>query len=467
MAGNESMLALAPILHLPPVNKEQMAPLALMRYLNLLTEIYDEVPTDELCEDDLVEKEKTKREENTDKIREWIQNCSKDSSQSTLMVYPYAMVISDYLRDLKGILKTAYGRKLENQRRQAMKEKRLKALHEVNPPVDDAERYLTDDEQEPFAYSVPDAIDAYLDGGKGCPLNDWRFDIRAHDYTRWTLTIKKRKEKEILAKNAEKDLARFIEEIKEAIDKLKKGLAKEKKPSFAYPQSLIKYLPGRWCDLDMPGTSEVEEWAEPYVWKRVPPIIKNLVSWNLTWQVLWLPRIKYELLGVPSLVWCYKAQVLIKVNLAITERIFNKQFHGHECTITVKTQDLGCFYLDPVEWGDDQEGFSTPVALLSMLSEGKLEDDGIEIIETADTRVGYIVRGYQGEYVEIDQKFRQFIIDITKDSTLAKGLLASGVIDELMADMIRHTTMLPSQTTVIELAKWSNEQRLQPTEIEE
>jgi len=224
--------------------------------------------------------------------------------------------------------------------------------------------------------------------------------------------------------------------MNEAIEKLKKGLAKEKKPSFAYPQVLVKYSPDSWCELDTPGTGEVEEWAGPYVWKRVPPIIKSLVSWDLTWQVLWLPRAKYELLGVPSLVWSYKAQVLAKVNLAITERRFNKQFHGHERTMMVQTQDLGSFYLGSVEWGDDQEGFFTPVALLSMLSEGKLEEDGIEIIGTADTRVGYIVRGYQGEYVEIDQKFRQFIIDITKDNSLAKGLLASGVIDELTADLI-------------------------------
>ena len=36
-------------------------------------------------------------------------------------------------------------------------------------------------------------------------------------------------------------------------------------------------------------------------------------------------------------------------------------------------------------------------------------------------------------------------------------------LDELMADMIQHTTMLPSQATVMDLAKWSNEQQLNPT----
>lgn len=240
MAGNESMTALAPILHLPPVNKEQMNPLLLVRYLNLLKEIYDEVPLDKLCEDDLVEEEKANREEDTDKIMEWIQNCSKDSSQAALMVYSYDRIIIDYLRDLKRILKTAYERKLEKQRRQAIKKRWMQALHEVNPPANDADRYLTDDEQELFIGSVSGAIASYLGGGKGCPLNDWRLDRRAHDYTRWTLTIKKRKEKEANQKQAEIEYDQYINKLSTAIEKLKAELGKSKKPKFGYPPELKK-----------------------------------------------------------------------------------------------------------------------------------------------------------------------------------------------------------------------------------
>ena len=36
-------------------------------------------------------------------------------------------------------------------------------------------------------------------------------------------------------------------------------------------------------------------------------------------------------------------------------------------------------------------------------------------------------------------------------------------LDELVADMIRHTEMLPSTTTVMELMQWSNEQTKEPT----
>jgi len=78
-----------------------------------------------------------------------------------------------------------------------------------------------------------------------------------------------------------------------------------------------------------------------------------------------------------------------------------------------------------------------------MFSEGTLEDDGIEIVHTEGPKIGFEVRGYDEECVEIDREFRQFIIDITKDNTLGEGLLSSGVVDELTADLIDEKAKLP------------------------
>jgi alpha-galactosidase len=39
-------------------------------------------------------------------------------------------------------------------------------------------------------------------------------------------------------------------------------------------------------------------------------------------------------------------------------------------------------------------------------------------------------------------------------------------LDELLADMIAHTKMLPSTTTVLELVEWSYQQTIKPTEQE-
>ena len=50
------------------------------------------------------------------------------------------------------------------------------------------------------------------------------------------------------------------------------------------------------------------------------------------------------------------------------------------------------------------------------------------------------------------------VIHITKHRALHEAL------DELVADMIRHTEMLPSKTTVLELITWSAQETLFPTE---
>ena len=443
MAGNESMTALAPILHLPPVNKEQMNPLLLVRYLNLLKEIYDEVPLDKLCEDDLVEEEKANREEDTDKIMEWIQNCSKDSSQAALMVYSYDRIIIDYLRDLKRILKTAYERKLEKQRRQAIKKRWMQALHEVNPPANDADRYLTDDEQELFIGSVSGAIASYLDGGKGCPLNDWRLDRRAHDYTRWTLTIKKRKEKEANQKQAEIEYDQYINKLSTAIEKLKAELGKSKKPKFGYPPELKKYKPNNWCNLPILSKQQIHNWSEPQILKSLPKILTNLTRWDTKWQVRMFPETFYELVsGIPCLTWYFDSEILVTVNLELKKCVIRKRCDpGYTVEVQGGGEKLGTIYLGPVDF-DTSDSFTTPIVLLSLLAKGDLESPGITIIEQGFSSTTYTIQGFEKEVV-VDDNFRRFIKDIAKDKLLGEALLAKGLIEEDTAKLVEEKGKLP------------------------
>ena len=55
---------------------------------------------------------------------------------------------------------------------------------------------------------------------------------------------------------------------------------------------------------------------------------------------------------------------------------------------------------------------------------------------------------------------------MTKEEHIKRHKELHAALDELMADMITHTRMLPSQTTVMELARWANEQTINPTEAE-
>lgn len=143
MAGDKTIIELPPILNLPPVDTEQMQPYALDRYLGFLQELYDEVPLDQLSEEDLTDDERDKRKTCVDGIQDWLQKCSKDSGEAALMVYAYSSVIRYYMSDLKALVKRAYERKVEKERQETIKRRRLAALEEINPPPDDAKKYLT------------------------------------------------------------------------------------------------------------------------------------------------------------------------------------------------------------------------------------------------------------------------------------------------------------------------------------
>ena len=51
---------------------------------------------------------------------------------------------------------------------------------------------------------------------------------------------------------------------------------------------------------------------------------------------------------------------------------------------------------------------------------------------------------------------------MTREEHIKRHQLLHGMADELMADMIDHTGMLPSTTTVMDMMRWSKEQMINP-----
>jgi len=55
---------------------------------------------------------------------------------------------------------------------------------------------------------------------------------------------------------------------------------------------------------------------------------------------------------------------------------------------------------------------------------------------------------------------------MNKEEHIARHEILHRELDELVADMITHTKMLPSKTTVMELMQWSCQQKSEPAEDE-
>ncbi|MBA7667466.1 hypothetical protein ES703_75555 [subsurface metagenome] len=443
MDENEHIPPLPQILHLPDPNKGSMPPATLLKYLEFLIGVYEDVPDLYLPSDQdrelfLSDAERVKLEACESEIKGWLEKSDKNNSIGFFGVHTYSTPF-DAVSDLKKLIKKVVERKVK-------KEKRRSALKAINPPVDDAEKYLTAEEQQQFIESLPGAVDAYLSTKKEEMKyypDIWLANTQALDYCYWISNIKKRQEKEASQEKARLEHAQYLDRLSAAVEKLKTELGKNKKPAFNYPQGLNKFKPDRWCNLPILSKQQIHNWSEPQILKSLPKILTNLIRWDTKWQVRVFPGTIYELVsGIPCLIWYFDAQVLVAANLELKECEINRYYDpGYTVKVQGEGEKLGTIYLGPVDC-DTYSSFTTPIVLLSMLAKGDLEVPGISVINQGFSVTTYAIQGFEEE-VEIYDDFRRFIKDIAKDQPLAKALLAKGLIEEDVAKLVEGKASLP------------------------
>ena len=337
------------------------------------------------------------------------------------------------------------------------KRRDVAAIEAISPPVSDAKAYLDDDEFKSFQNSISRAIDAYLDQTEAeklyCPELWLEY---SPEYTRWLSIIRSRKEKATNSKSAQMEYGQYINRVKRLIVEVKSRLTTEKPVRFIYPKYIKPYMPDQWCELELPTKQEVQDWAKMKIKEIVPVEVGDFIKWKCSHKIFALPAANYQMLGIPCLMWTFTVWLLAALNLYITGESVYKQFRGIGYHLELPNEVLGNFYLGPAEW-DILEGFSTPITLLVMLSEGKIEQDGIEIIAHESPITTYEVKGYDGEPIEIHDLFRQFLKDVCKYKPLSHGLLAAGMVDKTTANLIESKAMIrPTKKEDIEAEHGEN-----------
>lgn len=322
------------------------------------------------------------------------------------------------------------------------KRRDIAAVDAISPPFSDAEEYLDDDEYKPFLNSVSHAIDAYLDQTEMenlyCPELWLEY---SPEYTRWLSIIHSRKEKAANSKNAQMEYEQYKIHVEHLIAEVKSRLTTEKPKRFTYPKHIEPYMPDQWCELELPTKQEVVDWAKTRIKEIMPVEVLDYIKWKCSHKILTIPAANYQMLGIPCLTWTFTLWVFVTLNLYPTKEIIHKHFRGISYPLKLPNEELGYHDLGPVEC-DTLEGFTTPLTLLVMLSEGKIEQDGIEIISHEDQVTTYEVKGYDGEPIEIHDLFRQFLEDVCKDKPLSHGLLSAGIVDKTTASLIENKGMI-------------------------
>jgi len=443
MEENEHIPPLPQILHLPDPNKGSLSPATLLKYLEFLIGVYKDVPDLYLSSDQdrelfLSDAERVKLEACESEIKGWLEKSEKNNSIGFLGVHTYSTPF-DAISDLKKLIKKVVERKVE-------KEKRRSVLKAINPPVDDAEKYLTAEEQQQFIESLPGAVDAYLSAKKEAMKYSpdiWLANAQALDYCYWISNIKERRNKEASQEKAQIEYDQHIDKLSIAVEKLKKKLVLNKKPAFNYPHWLNKYKPGLWCNLPLPSKPWFYNWAEKQIVNSLPQVLIDVTRCDIDWQVRVFPEAVYELVsGIPCLTWYFETQVLVTADLELKECHIKKYYEpGYTAIEPAKGEKLGTTYLGPIEW-DMSFNFSTPIALLILLSTEDLELPGITVIDHGFQHTTYAVQGLEKEIVVYDG-FRKCIKEITVKLSLADALLSKGLIDGDTAQLVEEKGALP------------------------
>lgn len=442
MEENGHIPPLPQILHLPDPNKGSLSPATLLKYQKFLIGVYKDVPDLYLPSDQdrelfLSDTERVKLEACESEIKSWLEKSDKSNSIGFLGVHTYSTPF-DAISDFKKLIKKVVERKVE-------KEKRRSALKAINPLVDDAEKYLTAEEQQQFIESIPGAVDAYLSTKKEVMKyypDIWLANAQALDYYHWISSIKERRNKEASQEKAQIEHDQYLDRLSAAVKKLKEELGKNTKPAFNYPQGLNKFKPERWCNLPILSKQQIHNWSEPQILKSLPKILTNLTRWDTKWQVRVFPRTIYGLVsGIPCLTWYFDTHILVTASLELKKCVIRERHPGYTVEVQGEGEELGTIYLGPVDC-DTDSSFTTPIALLSLLAKGDLEAPGISVIEQGFSVTTYAIQGFEEE-VEIYDDFRRFIKDIAKDQPLAEILLAKGLIDKDTAKLVEEKVKLP------------------------
>ncbi len=361
--------------------------MAVKNYRCFLNDIRKDVPLDKLTDEDVKEFlsdwDYDQYEHGVKGLQEWLSKCSLDNSESTLSVYPNSFPTWGTW-GFKALLVKVYQRKQQQLMLLAAQKER---------------------------------------------------EERA-----WLAKI----EKQARGKQAEKEYQEFLYRINQTIKTFKKQLGKSKKPKFSYPAWLAPYDAHEWCKLTLPTEERIEEWARPQIQEKVPSVLRDFVSCNLSSQMKTLPSAKYKLAGkaaVPSLIWYFLVLVLVKADLRVIEKSFSREFHGYEYTTKVEAEGLGSFYLGPA-LGGEREGFTTAIGLLSLLAKGEMEAPGIAVAGRGSPFTIFVVQGFE-ETVVVHDSFGNFIKHISEEKSLGEALLGKGLIDKDTARLVEEKAKSP------------------------
>ena len=446
------MIKLAEIFALKSEDEKKLHSYALKRFNDWKVALLDEVPQLYQLDIDAVnadintylsEEEKARVKKHKADITEWLSKCTNIGDgyspcpYSTEVIYP--------MSELRQLVKTAYKRKEEKERWRA-------AYEAVNPPIDDAKRYLDKvGEYDEFIKATLLAIEVCMEKGQ-----DYLSDNRTFDY-RWALKkINDRKEKErqkIAANFAAREYNRRLNDEK---IRLKAILCPNKKHLKSYFEKEIKDRRYTGENFSQFLSSEEEKVFDNALVSAASRKLDNLVCNDFRQFIdgkylrsyFLLPSAKYSLDGTPCLDFIFEvfAVVEVRVSLKPGEKTFGsysfnlpwREEKGYSVVLR-ESELLGYHYfvLVPEDLGGYKFWQTIPLVLILGLMSGNTEPAGTTILGVSESVTTYKIKNFKQE-VTIPISFENYLKKIGNiDQMVNLGILNRRVANVIQGKLIK------------------------------
>jgi len=472
---------LAGILSLKPEDEKSLHPEAVRWFNDRRAEIQFEVPLEDLCNDDLnnflSDDEKREFIRCKDEITRGLVTCINMDEASHDLVTNANMGLTvlrfqvDSLLPISRIgllLKCVHQRKVakakqeqrerdeedKRSREQGEAERRIKEEKErwqaarkaVSPPIDDAKRYLDDEEYDKFIQAALDVIEVYQEKGE-----DYLDDSRTFDYRCCLKKINDRKEEErqkIVSNIAAKEYNRRLNDEKM---RLKALLCSNKRHLKSYFEKEIKGRRYMGENFSQFLSSEEEKAFDNALVSAASRKLDNLVSNDFHQFIdgkylrsyFLLPSAEYSLDGVPCLDFMFDVFAVVETRVWLKpgrktfgDYPFNLPWRQEKVyPVLLKEPELlgyHYFVLSPEALGGYMFWQTIPLLLLKGLLNGETRPNGTTISAASDGMITYKIPKFKEE-VTIPDSFAGYLKNIGS----IDQMVSMGIITEKVGDIVK------------------------------
>ena len=432
---------------LNPKDYEEIHPHAQKRYKEWEADIEQEIAALKLTDKDfdtyLSDDEKARFESHLKEIKKWLFTCRCIVEGYSLL--PYSLGVIDHMHETKSLLLKAAERKQE-------KEQRWSAFKELNPPLQDAKRWLNPDEYQEFEKSIAGAISAHLKLGR-----NYIGDTRAWPYLSWIRRIEDREEAERRKQNAASKAGEFNHSLDNEISRLEARLRPQKQSPQEYfkkESNDSRYLGYSFAHLLPVGDKErCDAIIKQKVQKTIPVEFNRFMHIRYKTAYFLLPLAEYSLEDIPCLDFSFDIFAVVEAGVwakpataTIDGYVFDlpwvehkREPHPSYYVLLKEPQFLGYRYLllTPAELGSTFWQ-TIPLLLVAGSLQGELEPLGITITGASCDNTTYDIDGFD-EQVTMPAYFTEYLHEIGG----IDGMSKVGIIPPKVAGIIQRRLTQP------------------------